>query len=468
MDEATDVKSAEYTVIERIYASGVWKAGSALHLGGESDGSVDMMLLRDADSRLFIPGASIAGAGRHYLRKALATNIDEYRKGDPPAAVTALFGNLDASLLIVLDAPARENGPVLLRDGVRIDNASGTAADHTKFDLEVIPAGAAFDMSLELVVYRTLPKGVGRDELLGTFQALLDAFRDGEIHLGARTRRGLGRGRVETWDVRRLDMANRAHVAAWLRRATNAGTPLNLQAISGLRRRAERCFCIDARLRLVTSLLVRSGGEVAGGPDTSHLSERGVALLPGTSLAGALRGRCAAIARTLRDDAGEKMLNRMFGPHSDPGKQLHAGRVMTRDSALSNGSYLVQGRVAIDRFTGGALDSKLFDEAAYWPNNDPASNVSIQIEIEEPADEEAGLMLLAFKDLWLGDLALGGETGVGRGVLHGVEATISERGRELLRFAASNSRPAVTLTNEQGRARVEQLVTAFVNGSSHD
>jgi hypothetical protein len=38
---------------------------------------------------------------------------------------------------------------------------------------------------------------------------------------------------------------------------------------------------------------------------------------------------------------------------------------------------------------------------------------------------ELGLILLLLKDLWTGDLPIGGESGVGRGRLKGLSATIS-------------------------------------------
>ncbi|WP_269849664.1 hypothetical protein [Methanosarcina horonobensis] len=54
--------------------------------------------------------------------------------------------------------------------------------------------------------------------------------------------------------------------------------------------------------------------------------------------------------------------------------------------------------------------------------NDEALNVKIKIEKYEPW--EAGLMMQVLKDLWCGDLAIGGEKNVGRGVLQGLSAAI--------------------------------------------
>jgi hypothetical protein len=44
---------------------------------------------------------------------------------------------------------------------------------------------------------------------------------------------------------------------------------------------------------------------------------------------------------------------------------------------------------------------------------------------EADFNAQVGLLLLVLKDLWTGDLPIGGESSVGRGRLRGVEATIA-------------------------------------------
>jgi CRISPR/Cas system CSM-associated protein Csm3 (group 7 of RAMP superfamily) len=280
----------------------------------------------------------------------------------------------------------------------------------------------------------------------------------------------MGAGRVAKWDVRRLKMNDLGDVAAWLRQDLEKvpkEEDLGVEAPAGFRRETDRSFCIEANLKLVTSLLVRSGGEIAGGPDMTHLSEQGRKLLPGTSLAGALRGRCGMIARTLHDDDTCKtMIDSMFGPHGDSDNVdnvLHASRVSTSESVLNNGECLVQGRVAIDRFTGGALESRLFDEAAFWPRGASTNHLHVSIKLEEPQDDESGLMLLAFKDLWLGDLTLGGEAGIGRGVFHGVDARVTDCGREILTLNSTGPEPSRITHGDQDPKLVEKLICALVS-----
>lgn len=441
---------------ERYRAEGDWVAESALHLGGEADAfqqGADMVLLRDADGRPYIPGASLAGACRSYLRGS----------GKETDALLALFGgDLDrqkcqqecASPLTVFDARLSDEASVhiFVRDGVRIDRQTGTAEDKFKFDFEVLPAGTRFRVRLELVVYSELPYGVMRDDLLAMFRAMLDALASGDIRLGARTRRGLGRGKVRQWTIRRINMNNRDHVIAWLRRGAGAGEPVKPEDLPppppGLH---PPWLTIQADLELKTSVLIRSGGEEARAPDMVHLSENGRPLLTGTSLAGALRSRCERIARTLFSDSeASRITEAMFGTwhrREKPEEQLRAGRVVVEESELRNGGHWVQGRVAIDRFTGGALETALFDEAPYYPEpkrhratgeEGDASHARITIRLRDPNQTEAALLLQAFKDLWFGDLTIGGEAGVGRGVLRGISAEIGHTSLGRVKMTATD------------------------------
>jgi hypothetical protein len=80
-------------------------------------------------------------------------------------------------------------------------------------------------------------------------------------------------------------------------------------------------------------------------------------------------------------------------------------------------------RVKIDRFTGGAYESALFSEQPEIGIPDKES-VTLDLTLRNPNDAELGLLLLLLKDLWTGDLPIGGESSVGRGRLKGIKATL--------------------------------------------
>jgi CRISPR/Cas system CSM-associated protein Csm3 (group 7 of RAMP superfamily) len=83
----------------------------------------------------------------------------------------------------------------------------------------------------------------------------------------------------------------------------------------------------------------------------------------------------------------------------------------------------VQYRVSIDRFTGGARETALFSEQPAFGGNE--TTLTIDIRLINPKDHEIGMLLLLLKDLWTGDLPLGGESGVGRGRLIGEHAKLT-------------------------------------------
>ncbi len=71
------------------------------------------------------------------------------------------------------------------------------------------------------------------------------------------------------------------------------------------------------------------------------------------------------------------------------------------------------------------MKSALFDTQPLWPRKKKDEQVVIRIKIMDYKDWEAGLALLLLKDLWNGDLPLGGDKSIGRGVLQGLRAQIN-------------------------------------------
>ena len=96
---------------------------------------------------------------------------------------------------------------------------------------------------------------------------------------------------------------------------------------------------------------------------------------------------------------------------------------MVHEAELEEVHTLVQTRIRVDRFTGGAMDNYLFSEAPVFGG--AGNNVTLRLVLRNPREYEIGLLLLLLKDLWTGDLPVGGESSVGRGRLRGLEATLS-------------------------------------------
>ncbi len=112
----------------------------------------------------------------------------------------------------------------------------------------------------------------------------------------------------------------------------------------------------------------------------------------------------------------------MAGRSGEEKDQQRAGRLRVEEEWL-NGEAIseVQSRIQLDRLTSGVLPGALFDEKPVWGGG---VEWRLGCKLDEPRDYEIGLLLQIIKDMWLGDLTIGGGTGIGRGVLHGLTARL--------------------------------------------
>ena len=172
-------------------------------------------------------------------------------------------------------------------------------------------------------------------------------------------------------------------------------------------------------------------------------------VIPGTGLAGAMRGRAWQILNAqLNNDTATSLVNEMFGTPEGV-KPLVQSRLFVEETVVPTGNTsrhgpLVQANIAIDSWTGGVYGSSLrFSEALF--SSDPSvpvnddSALEVRMRLIEPSIPTRGLLLQLLKDLWTSDLPIGGQAG-SRGALVGVSARLWESGasRPLQLKAASD------------------------------
>ena len=181
------------------------------------------------------------------------------------------------------------------------------------------------------------------------------------------------------------------------------------------------------------SILIRHESGDPSAPDVTHLTSNGQPIISGTSWSGALRH---AVHHLLQDmlrgmnrseaeikDKTTMLLNRLFGTVDEDTKTARASRVRIKESLIMGGQSLTYTRNKIDRFTGGVVNSALFDEQPHY-----GGKVTLYIAIKDAQDWQKGLLLLALKDLGNGIQPIGGEANVGRGILANpnIQTTIDE------------------------------------------
>lgn len=442
-------------------------AESAVHVGsGDRGDLVDLELLRAHDGRPLLPGTTLAGGLRDRLCDVLLGDRRPERGDQDEALITALFGGRRGdpdgpqSPVIVKDAVGTADVVAEVRDGVRLDPETGVAGDHAKYDLELWPPGTRFRVRLHLLAPETPPPGMAEADLLAGLLVAADGFASGDIRLGARGTRGLGRCRLENVCARRYALG--ADGRAWLQwLATGVGgrgevfekTPSaptlaealveafrrgsspqdENQVVSKLEVLRRRTTEVSPRLTLVVPVRFRGGVLIgspsgsASGADVRHLRSGTRPVLSGSAKGGALRQRARRVARAVRAhyaDA-EAWVVQAFGSEAPqgPGRRdsgrtgLSTSRLLVEEDVLRGGHDLQVTRVAIDRFTQGPIPGALFqEEPVYGASADLRFTLRLPAE-PQLADALCGFLLLVIKDLLLGEVPLGGTVGVGRGAL---------------------------------------------------
>ncbi|MCB0097979.1 MAG: hypothetical protein KDE46_19740, partial [Caldilineaceae bacterium] len=331
-----------------------------LHIGaGKSvDETSDELLLRNARGEIVIPGTSLAGSLRAVATR-LAPHLDDYRlclaidpnqQRDPNRACNCLtcllFGTLNpqedpkngghAARLRIYDAKLSSNYNLQIRDGVGIDRASGAAAraERLKYDVEIVAAGAEFQLRMELD--RRLRGNAREQQALQLLAATLAEWKAGRGFIGGRSRRGLGA--IQLVDVRfaQSDFANKQVLFDFLRngqdwtakagdnkwledtvsaarqqiqeqasqRSEQANTAQTTPVVAMARTWAKLDFTLAIDGPFLTNDLVHA--TLSGFDHAPVLAQYGrvsaqgaLGVLPGSSLRGVLRSQAERIARTI-------------------------------------------------------------------------------------------------------------------------------------------------------------------------
>ena len=170
-------------------------------------------------------------------------------------------------------------------------------------------------------------------------------------------------------------------------------------------------------------------------------------LIPASSVKGALSHRTAFYYNKIDDfyadgkskeeieahtGTNNEAVRLLFGCEGDEkGEGKQRGNVIFSDMYIQTAQDKVLNHVAIDRFTGGAIDGALFAEkAAYWhSDNQDDYPLRLEILIDEKSIEKMDknnakenalqAFYLALNDLCNGLLPLGGGVNRGNGVFNG-------------------------------------------------
>ncbi|MEW6296032.1 MAG: CRISPR-associated RAMP protein Csx7 [Candidatus Diapherotrites archaeon] len=232
----------------KVRIKGTLAFDNAFHIGSGREGELgtSMGVLRDLDGCPILPGSSLKGSFRSgcerlapylnlktclldrslsgedcvgdesYRRRVFQAFKDLKEEADKVAWLTdhtcdicRLFGSpLQSSRIFFSDGQLIEwAGTTQMRDGVCIDRDTETARPKLKYDFEVVPPGARFEIVIDL----ENPE----DHELALVGAVLAEWQSG-IRLGGFTSRGLGGVRLDSLAVFELDYGNLEQLRGYL------------------------------------------------------------------------------------------------------------------------------------------------------------------------------------------------------------------------------------------------------------
>lgn len=379
---------------------------SPLSIGSGENAQTDKDVIVDSLGNPFIPATAIAGVFRSYVAKKGITNEDGI------SLEQALFGAIESleknkipCKIRIYDARFEDGSNkfhIATRDCVKLENK--VAVDGAKFDMEAVETGAHFTSYVELLSDNSL--------FVELVEELLSALNSGRILLGSKTSRGYGRVCLKVKKREFLDVDEWLEFDMFNDLDWTDDVASDLELINNI-----DAFELCIQLNCVGGLSIReytTDVDLDGGtmPDYKSMSLCSVMenneqtpVIPGTSWAGAFRNRFTELT-------DEETAKSVFGDVDTKSKTTKKSRIVFSESILSDGTYKLSTRNAIDRFSGATKDGALYTEKTYY-----YGKTELVISFSEKPEKKALWALgVCLSDLHNGFLAIGGLTSIGRGL----------------------------------------------------
>ncbi len=405
--------------------------------------TADAEVIKKPDGNPYVPGSSLAG-----VLKRLSSKKDDsfiYLWGTDKKDISPHGKHSPIQSHIIVDNLELLTGhkhSISIRDGVKINYSTGTAEAGSKYDYEITEPGHPFFFRLEVTVRQSFTQFTSNIE--EHLKIIASHLKHG-IRLGALTNTGFGLFKCERdLQCRKFDFSNETHQFAWfdyiVGQEISENTGKEVFRFDNLHSTILKdSFVLTSTFQLKSSLLTATYGIDAQQPDKSQLKSNGEFVLSGKSIRGAIRHRAHKILNTIEHPEADNLIKNLFGwvdeSKDNQGRAIR-GKLIIDETILTDAVIAQeQPRIKINRFIGSAADNALFSSEAVWRNGN--GDFQVRFEIKNYNDEEAGLLLLILKDLWTGDLAIGGEKNIGRGTLHGINAEI-KYGEHEIKWSMNN------------------------------
>lgn len=417
---------------------------SPLSIGsGKTNLLTDQTLALDANRLPYIPGTALAGVLRH-----LFVENDHFGNTDLRSRLLFTEAKLIGKDGSVLDGRQKidftddyykhfKNTPV--RQHVCI-SGKGTAQSGAVFDHEIVPCGSRFCFEIEMQ---------GTQEDKSFWDNLIAYICSNDLHIGSKTRSGFGWLRIVECRQKTLNLEEQTDLGTYIEKSSelndkfwgtvdDSNIEKNRQEWH-LNIRPERFFLFssgkeDKSMDEHVDFTPREEPVIQWENGLSPTVETRF-VIPASSIKGALSHRTAFHYNRLKEryincaescpliGSNNEAVKKLFG-YVD-GENACAGAIYISDIYLDKSQVETKklSHVAIDRFTGGAIDGALFSEQVLSLNEGQYLKLYIiQTKDAEDTDKDVDkAFACAIEDLCNGMLPLGGGVNRGNGVFMKIE-----------------------------------------------
>jgi CRISPR/Cas system CSM-associated protein Csm3 (group 7 of RAMP superfamily) len=463
---------------KRFLARIVLEAETPLSVGsGNIDIITDAPVVRDVNGLPYLPGTSISGILRHAIGENNAKVIFGFQETPKEKAERAKQEKKPTEKLESIDIGSKiifTEGKMLDSKGIPIDglqnidwmdgyfskfknlpirqhvriDAKGVATHGAKFDEEVVYKGTRFCFEIEYVAEKN------EDET--NFQNVLKQLTSNAIRFGGGTRSGFGEVKVINVKTKLIDFSELNELNDYLEKSSSLAEVKFWEKATLFNEKVNDDNWLEYKLELEPEdFFLFSSGFGNENADITPVFEDFISwdsgfgefkekniLIPGSSIKGALSHRTAfyfnkhsnVFVEDLKQDEIEKHIGKnnvavqtLFGSEGDKvnGKteNQYRGNVMISDIiAIGDAKTKVLNHVAIDRFTGGAIDGMLFSEETVYGKG---AKYELKLMVNKAAlkDDKENKIKEAFEsalnDICTGMLPLGGGVNRGNGIFNG-------------------------------------------------
>jgi len=426
----------ENNYTKRYVANIVFEAITPLKVGSSDvDMLQDSPVQKDWNELPMILGTSIAGVLRKEFDKKFADDIfgDERskkkdNKGSRVIISNALLCDRDMSVIETLNLEKNDFLKIFdtlpIRDHTAINDKGVADSEKTaKFDEEVVYKGSRFRFRMELIADENDQEN---------WQKLIKTINSKTFRLGGGTTKGFGDINIlnefSTYDVFDIDSEDYQKKSSSLNTTFSKPFPKDKKACIDyttytLKIKPDDFYMFGSGFGDDEADMTPVYEQVVvydkNNPEKSGLSKTKI-LIPASSIKGALSHRTTYHYNLKKgffigDDRALKNIPEIFGIKKDD-DQGKKGKVIFSDCFLDKADEKVFDHVAIDRFTGGAIEGALFQEKTIANTKDFSIEILLRKGI---AQEYVEAFESALKDITTGMLPLGGATTKGHGVFGG-------------------------------------------------